>query len=107
MGAVCGRGATVGTPGCICSWADQVAVGHRSEWGLLRGNEKVAVGRLVAMLKSALRRSGGIGRRKGLKIPRAQKARTGSIPVSGTRVMQRAGFAPKGGRRLFDVQRTE
>jgi hypothetical protein len=36
------------------------------------------------MLKSASRRSGGIGRRKGLKIPRAQKARTGSIPVSGT-----------------------
>ena len=29
-------------------------------------------------------RSGGIGRRKGLKIPRAQKARAGSIPASGT-----------------------
>ena len=29
-------------------------------------------------------RSGEIGIRKGLKIPRAHKARTGSIPVSGT-----------------------
>jgi hypothetical protein len=29
-------------------------------------------------------RSGGIGRRKGLKIPRAHKARAGSIPASGT-----------------------
>src|SRR5215831_18039837 len=36
------------------------------------------------MLQSASRRSGGIGRRKGLKIPRALKVRTGSIPVSGT-----------------------
>lgn len=39
---------------------------------------------IVAVLKSASRRSGGIGRRKGLKIPRVHKARTGSIPVSGT-----------------------
>src|SRR6476661_3537170 len=29
-------------------------------------------------------RSGEIGRRKGLKIPRAQKAHAGSIPASGT-----------------------
>ena len=42
---------------------------------------------VVAVLKSASRRSGGTGRRKGLKIPRAQKARTGSIPVSGTTCM--------------------
>ena len=31
-----------------------------------------------------LRRCGGIGRRKGLKIPRS-KERTGSSPVSGTK----------------------
>ncbi len=31
-------------------------------------------------------RSGGIGRRKGLKIPRAHKARAGSIPASGTNI---------------------
>ena len=29
-------------------------------------------------------RSGGTGRRMGLKIPREQNSRTGSIPVSGT-----------------------
>jgi hypothetical protein len=29
-------------------------------------------------------RSGEIGRRKGLKIPRAHKAHAGSIPASGT-----------------------
>lgn len=73
----------------------------------MNGREKVAVGRLAAMLKSALRRSGGIGRRKGLKIPRAQKARTGSIPVSGTIVIQQARFFPEGVGWLFDVQRTE
>ena len=32
-----------------------------------------------------LRRCGGIGRRKGLKIPRS-KERTGSSPVSGTKI---------------------
>ena len=31
-------------------------------------------------------RSGEIGRRKGLKIPRAQKAHAGSIPASGTKI---------------------
>ena len=37
---------------------------------------------------SACCRSGEIGRRKGLKIPRAQKACAGSIPASGTRNKQ-------------------
>lgn len=64
----------------------------------MKANEKVAVGSLVAMLKSALRRSGGIGRRKGLKIPRAQKARVSSILTSGTILMQRARVSPIRGR---------
>ena len=40
--------------------------------------------RLSLDLCAVCRRSGGIGRRKGLKIPRAHKARAGSIPASGT-----------------------
>jgi hypothetical protein len=41
-------------------------------------------GREREALRLAVRRGGGTGRRIGLKIRRAQKARVGSIPTPGT-----------------------
>lgn len=45
-------------------------------------------------------RSGEIGRRKGLKIPRTQKVHAGSIPASGTTYRQ-VESSPRHGLTLF------
>ena len=50
---------------------------HR--WQLIAG------AKLAKENKKSMRRHGGIGRHKGLKIPRS-KIRTGSIPVAGTKI---------------------
>ena len=44
------------------------------------------------MVRCTSRRYGGIGRHKGLKIPRRKK-RTGSSPVTGTSLGSHSGFA--------------
>ena len=47
---------------------------------------------LYRHLRAGTRRSGGIGRRPGLKIP-WEKSRAGSIPVSGTFTIDIAGWS--------------